>query len=183
MRTQILLVLTAGLVVGPSPLRADNDKSGVEALQGTWRVISQQRAGRATARPKNMLWIVEGETIWLVPGWLAAEKGRAEATERKKPVDKPVGQKGGKQSGSFRGLPMAFRLDPATSPKQIDIDGPKKSVHCGIYKLDGDEWTVCMGVSQPSPSYYKQAKRDENTRPATLSPEAGTVILLKRVRD
>ena len=48
---------------------------------------------------------------------------------------------------------------------------------------DGDELTVCMGVTQPSPSYDKQAKSVENTRPTTISPEAGTVIVLKRIRE
>jgi uncharacterized protein (TIGR03067 family) len=181
MRTWALLALAAGLLVGPGHLRADEDRSDAEALQGTWRVVSQQRAGRATARPNNMLWIVEGETIWLAPGWLAAEQG----SEGRKPAEKGEGQagKGGKQSGPPRGLRMTFRLGPDRAPKQIDIDGPKKGLSYGIYKLDGDEWTVCMGVSQPSPTYDKQAKADESTRPTAIAPESGTVIVLKRVRD
>jgi uncharacterized protein (TIGR03067 family) len=181
MRTSALLAVAAGLLVGPGHLRADEDRSDAKALQGTWRVVSQQRAGRATARPNNMLWIVEGETTWLVPGWLAAEQG----PEGKKPAGKGEGQasKGGKQSGPPRGLRMTFRLDPGKAPKRIDIDGPKKGLSYGIYKLDGDELTVCMGVSQPSPMYDKQAKADESTRPADISPEAGTVIVLRRVRD
>jgi uncharacterized protein (TIGR03067 family) len=132
-----------------------------------------------------MRWVIEGETIWLVPSWLAAERARAEAPDARKPADKPVSQvgKSGKQSGPFRGLQMTYRLDPARSPKRIDIDGPRKALHYGLYKLDGDELTVCMGVSQSSPNYDKQAKSDEGTRPSTISPEEGTVIVLKRVRD
>jgi uncharacterized protein (TIGR03067 family) len=155
--------------------------AGAGSLEGTWRVVSQQRAGRATARPKNMLWIVEGETIWLVPGWLAAEQG----AKGKGPARKRQGQagKGGKQSGPPRGLRMTFRLGSDRALKQITIDGPKKGRSFGIYKLDGDELTVCMGGSQPSPTYDKQAKPDESTRPTAISPESGTVIVLQRVRD
>jgi uncharacterized protein (TIGR03067 family) len=181
MRTWTLLAPAAWLLVAIGPLRADEDRSDARALQGTWQVVSQQQAGRATVRPNNMLWIVEGETIWLVPGWLAAEQ----ASGAKKPTGNREGQagKGGKQSGPPRGLRMTFRLGPDKAPKQIDIDGPKKSSSYGIYKLEGDELTVCMGISQPSLIYDKQAKPDESTRPTAISPEAGTVIVLKRVRD
>lgn len=185
MRTRILLALAAGLLTGNGQLRAEDDKADALALQGTWRVLSQQRAGQATAHPKNMLWVIEGETIWLVPGWLVVEGGGKQAAEGKKPTDTVPGQpsKGGKQLGAVRGFGMTFRLGLGKSPKEIDIDGPKKALHYGIYKLDGDELTVCMGVSQPSPTFDKQAKADEDYRPARISPEAGTVIILQRVKD
>jgi uncharacterized protein (TIGR03067 family) len=142
-------------------------------------MVSQQRAGRATARPKNMKWVIQGDTIWLV-----VERGPVEPPKRKEPAEKSIDQagKGRKQSSLPRGLRMTFRLGPDKSPKQIDIDGPRKATHYGIYKLDGDEVTVCMGVSQASPVYDKRAKSDESTRPAAISPEAGTVIVLKKVK-
>jgi uncharacterized protein (TIGR03067 family) len=146
--------------------------SDAEALQGTWQMVSQQRAGRATARPKNMKWVIDGNAIWLVvefPEEPAKREGQA--------------TKGGKPSGTQRGPRMTFRLSPAMSPKQIDIDGPRKSSSFGIYKLDGDELTVCMGVTQASPTYDKLAKVEESTRPTALDAEAGTVIVLKRVTD
>jgi uncharacterized protein (TIGR03067 family) len=152
-------------------------KPDAEALQGTWQMVSQQHGGWATARPRNMKWVVEGNAIWLV-----VERGAPE----KKPA--PAGGKGPagkdrKQAGPPRGLRMTFRLDPAAAPKRIGIDGPKKSQSYGIYRLDGDELTVCMGVSQSSPTYDPMASGEESTRPATLSPECGTVIVLKRVKD
>jgi uncharacterized protein (TIGR03067 family) len=167
MRTQAWLVLTA-LLVSAGPLPAGEEPSDAAALQGTWRVDCQQRAGRATARPRNMLWVIEGDTIWRVP----------DAPEGKKPAEK-----GAEKSSPPRGLRMTFRLAPERSPKRMDIDGPKKALHYGIYKLEGAGLTVCMGASQPSPSYDKQAKGDESTRPATLSPEAGTVVLLQSVKE
>jgi hypothetical protein len=38
-----------------------------------------------------------------------------------------------------------------------------------------------MGITQASPKYDKGAKNNEKTRPARISPEAGTVIRLKRI--
>jgi uncharacterized protein (TIGR03067 family) len=166
------------------PSQAQQSGPDVEAIQGTWRMVSQQRAGRATARPTNMKWIIEGETIWLV---IDHEGNGAPAEKQpasKKPIEKkesPVG-KGGKPAGPQRGIPMSFRLNPAGSPKRIDIDGPRKGISLGICQLDGDELTLCMGITQASPRYDQRAKNDENSRPARINPEAGTVIVLRRIR-
>jgi uncharacterized protein (TIGR03067 family) len=164
----------------PGQGKAPRDGAAAEALQGTWQVVSQERAGRATARPKNMKWVIEGDTVWLVPGRgpEVVPPGKGQAEKRNVQVGK-----GGKQAGSFQGLRMNFRLDPAKAAKQIDLDGPKKSISYGIYQLDGDELRVCVGITQPSPTYDKQAKGDEHSRPVTLSPDAGTLIVLRRVKE
>ncbi len=179
------LALTAGVLVVANPLKAgDDDRSDASALQGTWQVISQQRAGRATARPRTMLWIVEGETIWLIPSWIA-ERERQASPKDHKPASETLKQgdaKSGKQASSPRGLRMTFRFNTEKSPKHIDIEGLGKSASLGLYKLDGDELTICMGVTQASPVYDKRAKSDESTRPTAINPEAGTVIVLKRIK-
>jgi uncharacterized protein (TIGR03067 family) len=169
----------------PAAPKAKRPGSDAEAIQGTWQMISQQRAGRATARPANMKWIIEDETILLV-----IDRQEAGSYTEKKPADKkttktkerPAG-KGGKASGPQRGPSMSFRLSPSQSPSRIDIDGPGKGNCFGLYKLDGDELTLCMGVTQASPNYDKQAKNDESTRPAAISPDAGTVIVLRRIKE
>jgi uncharacterized protein (TIGR03067 family) len=185
-KTHIVFALTIGLFVVLNPLKADENRSDAVALQGTWQVVSQQRAGRATAKPRSMLWVIEGETIWLMPTWLA-ERERQASPKDTKPVSATPKQdkgtaKGGKPSGSPRGLRMTYRLSSAKSPKHIDIEGLGKSASLGIYKLVGDELTICMGVTMASPVYDKRAKNDESTRPAMISPEAGTVIVLKRIK-
>jgi hypothetical protein len=95
-------------------------------------MVSQQRAGRVTARPTNMKWVVEGDTITLIVARGQEEnlkvKGQAEKHEGK-------GGKDGKPSGKGRGPRMTFRLDPTKSPKQFDVDGPKKSLSLGLYKI------------------------------------------------
>jgi uncharacterized protein (TIGR03067 family) len=162
----------------PGPGLDDGHGADAEAIQGIWQVVCQRRAGRATGRPQNMVWVIDGKSIWLVPGWLAAAQA-PKAT----PPGKTSAGRGGKRAYVGRGLRMRFALDPAKAPKQIDIDGPGKAFHYGVYTLAGDELTVCMGASQQSPSYGGKAKGDESTRPTTVSPEAGTVVVLRRVRD
>jgi uncharacterized protein (TIGR03067 family) len=168
----------------PKPPRARRSGSDAEAIQGTWQMISQQRAGRATARPTNMKWVIEGKTIWLV----IDRNGDGAPAEKKPAAKKPTEKKesrvgkGGKPAGPPRGIPMSFRLSPAGSPKRIDIDGPRKGNSFGIYQLHGDELTLCMGITQASARYDKRAKNDESSRPARISPEAGTVIVLRRIR-
>jgi uncharacterized protein (TIGR03067 family) len=167
MRTRILLTLTVSLLA--APLRADEPKADLKSLQGTWQVVSQQRAGRPTERPRNMQWVIDGDTIWL-------EIERPDP-EGKKPA--------GKAGPSKRGPRMTCRLDAGKTPMQFELDGPKKSTSYGICKIVGDELTVCMGVTCPSSSYDPQAKpaEDAATRPTAFSPEAGTVIVLRRVKD
>ena len=188
-----VLALVIGLFILPTSLKAGDDGSDAAALQGTWQVVSQQRAGRATARPRSMLWIVEGDTIWLVPSWLA-ERERQGSPKESKPMSptpkqgkgtvkgEVQGSKGGKPAGSPRGLRMTFRLNPVKSPKHIDLEGLHKSASLGIYKLEGDALTLCMGITQASPVYDKRARSDKSTRPTAISPEAGTVIVLKRIK-
>jgi uncharacterized protein (TIGR03067 family) len=171
------LIGASWLLIVAAPLWADDIKSDAEPLQGTWRVVSQQRAGRATARPANMKLIIQGDTIWLV-----VEHGPQMALKKQAPAEKGETQasKGGKPSDALRGPRMTFRLHTGKATKQIDIEGPGKSASYGIYRLEGDELTLCMGVTQASPTYDKQAISDESTRPARIDPEAGTVIILKR---
>src|SRR5262249_20132061 len=154
----------------PDQPKAGRPGADTEMIQGAWRLISQQRAGRATARPTNMKWVIEDETIWLV---IEREGEGAPAGKKTAAIGDGQKGKGGKSSGPPRGFPMSFRLGQSQSPKRIDIDGPRKGNSFGIYKLDGDELTVCMGLPQASPSYDKKAKNDESNRPATISPEAG----------
>jgi uncharacterized protein (TIGR03067 family) len=159
-----------------APREADGPAADAKALQGTWEVVSQQRDGRPTGRPRNMRWVIDGDTISLVFG-----KGLGAEAEAKKGA---VGAAASpKLAAAMKGLPMRSRIDAAASPGRIDLDGPKKAVSYGLYRLDGDELTVCMGTTQPSPSYDKQAKGEESRRPTTISPEAGTVIVLRRVKE
>jgi uncharacterized protein (TIGR03067 family) len=143
-----------------------------KGLNGLWRVESQRRAGRPTGRPPGMLWEIDGNTISISPG------GKAQAGGE---------NAGPRQRGRIR---ISYRLDPAAGAGHIELMG-KLSVNPGIYKIEGDTLTVCIASSQASSPYdpgaradvgkSPAAKPDGKTRPAGFSPEAGTLIVLKRV--
>jgi uncharacterized protein (TIGR03067 family) len=79
---------------------------------------------------------------------------------------------------SAGGQPLGYRLGPPGSG-HIDLS-TKVAVCYGIYHLEGDTLTLCIGPAQASAPYDPKAEPDEKTRPARFDPEAGTVIVLKR---
>jgi uncharacterized protein (TIGR03067 family) len=71
--------------------------------------------------------------------------------------------------GSDKSLPLRFTVDPAKSPKRIDVEDEDGVRYPGIYKLNGDQLTVCIA------GYSKKA------RPATFEVKDGAFVLsLKR---
>jgi hypothetical protein len=162
-----------------TPAKGSDQAPDAKALQGTWQVVSQQRAGRPTERPKNMRWVIEGNTISMV---MEGKSVKAAAEGKKAGPDGKSVDGSPKLAAALKGAPLiSGRLDGAASPPRVDLNVLKRAVY-GIYRLEGDELTLCLGVTQPSPAYDKQAKGDEGTRPAVISPEAGTVIVLQRVK-
>jgi hypothetical protein len=111
-----------------------------------------------------------------VTGWRVGDRINVTATSRSR-----VNQRQTLRPGP--GIEPAYteeRLNPAKSPKNIDLAGLGKSASLGLYKVDGDELTICKGVTMAYSVYDKRAKTDETTR--ALSPEAGTVIVLRRIK-
>ena len=54
---------------------------------------------------------------------------------------------------NFDPIEFAYRLDPAATPRAVDLTLPTRGVTFrGIYKLDGDDLTICMsnGGSRPT---------------------------------
>jgi uncharacterized protein (TIGR03067 family) len=55
----------------------------------------------------------------------------------------------------------SFKLDPATKPKNIDLQGDGRVAH-GIYKFDGDTLTICGDESgKPRPTEFESKKGSE----------------------
>src|SRR5262249_10846229 len=67
--------------------------------------------------------------------------------------------------------PFRYRLGSA-KPGHIDLS-IKAAVSYGIYHLEGDTLTLCIGPPQASPPYIPKAKPDQKTRPTRFDPRAG----------
>jgi uncharacterized protein (TIGR03067 family) len=101
----------------PGAPKGGAGKTDLEKLQGTWTFVS-----------------------------LETGEGKAPEEEVKAFTIVIKDDKGTMTDGKGRTQEGILRLDPGKKPKEIDMtvneDG-KEEVHLGIYKLEGDTWTVC----------------------------------------
>jgi uncharacterized protein (TIGR03067 family) len=142
----ILTFSTAALVADPP--KAD-DKDDVKKLQGTWQATT---------------WIDHG----MQPG---PEDEVKEFRLKFKDNSVIFGRRKGVEDQGQK-----YTLDPSKQPKWIDIDMGEKPLGLGIYKIEGDDLTICVvgstnsGKPSPRPSEFK-AKKDQHT-----------LLVLKRVK-
>jgi len=144
MTTTVALFLTA-LVLPTDAPKDDAVAREVKRHQGTWAVTSFVRGGKES--PKSLT----DSIVRVVDG------------------DHVVWKRDGK---SFAGTTVT--LDPSKSPKTIDIladGGPARGEPVlGIYKLEGDELTICTADAG-------------NDRPGTFDAPAGskrTLVTFRR---
>jgi uncharacterized protein (TIGR03067 family) len=120
MRRLFLPVLAAGLLLAAAAF-ADEAKTDGAALQGTWRLASLEVDGRPIAVQD------------MVPHARLVISGTKYAFT----LDDTR-------------LELTPKLDPAKKPKAIDLtvaEGPQKGqTFHGIYKLEGDTYTVCRST-------------------------------------
>lgn len=115
----VFLTSLVGLLAVCGPARAE-DKKVADNLDGKWELVFETLDGVATD---------PGE----VKGRFVVSKGEKLTAYFK---DKVLGT-------------ATQKLDPGKSPKHVDVtyeDGPIKGTTLkGIYKLEGDTLTICMG--------------------------------------
>jgi RNA polymerase sigma factor (sigma-70 family) len=117
----LALAVVAGAVVGVRQVLADKpaaagkgaDQKDQEDIVGTWVLVSEERGGQK----------VEEEDKGLQLILTAAGKATQKQGEREE-----VG---------------TYKLDPAKTPKEIDVSADKRMLP-GIYKLKGDTLTLCI---------------------------------------
>src|SRR5579872_4111586 len=142
------------LVVQATPLllRADNDdvKKEMKLLEGKWKAVGLEVMGNAS--PKDQ-----------VP-----------------PFNIVIGADG-KSKGDFMGNELQFTMtiDPKKNPKTIDnfheAGDQKGKKQYGIYKLDGDKFTVC--ISRPG------AMESDRPKEFTTKDSANVIFTFERVKE
>jgi hypothetical protein len=142
---------------------------------GLRTILDRVESPRATALPLPAK--PGGDAKELLGAWRVEAQYRAG-----RPIDRPSPMtlkiEGNVMILSSVVQPFRYRLG---SPESGRIDlRTKAAVFYGIYHLQGDTLTLCIGPAQTSASYDAKATPDEKTRPIRFDPEAGTVIVLKR---
>src|SRR6185437_6378259 len=138
--TAVIVVSFTATVAADAP-KQDDDKGDVKKLQGTWQVIklidSNEKATPAEEAPRLKIELNGDHLIF------RNDKGN-------------------------RVKKMKYKGDAAKKPKAIDIIDIVGSVESeGIYKLDGEELTICFTDSRPGekmaarPTQFKASKRDK----------------------
>jgi RNA polymerase sigma-70 factor (ECF subfamily) len=138
----------------PAKEREDRKKKELEKLRGKWKGVSVEIAGKAL--PED----VAGSTVWDI----GDEKITAKAPNIKEGKEEEV---------------WPFHIDPTEKPAHLDAEGEvdgKKIVMKGIYKLDGDELTVCLfGADGGRPAEFSSSDLSNG--------EKGGNMLLKFKRE
>jgi uncharacterized protein (TIGR03067 family) len=141
------------------PFLAADDKEAaakkeLEALQGEWHVASVSGLGR------SLPWMdyrdagvtIKGSELSskLFTGSQVSTFGRV--GKRTTPALRPVlGTilRDREKTDEPKLQPLTFRLDPAASPKAIDVEfkaGPDALTLLGVYAIDGDHLKLCLAV-------------------------------------
>lgn len=121
-----LMIMIAGASLGANNPPDAAAKKDLDALQGTWSLVSAMQDGKALPKDK-----VEQTTIVFKGNTFRFPELAEYATSR-------VG---------------TIKLDANKSPKHMDASSTKGEVMLGIYELQGDRYKVCfaqVGKARPA---------------------------------
>jgi len=128
MKRQALLVLAVGLLIAADAPKDDATKKERERLQGTWKIVSVQRAGKEEEKPVNTVATVVGNKFTTKADGKTIRAGtlKLDPSQQPKAVDATY------------------------------TDGPDKGkTFQGIYTLEGDTWKICYsGPDQERPKAF-----------------------------
>ena len=132
------LCLTLALTVS-APAGKDPPKKEAPSLAGDWAVESAVIGGKRDDPPAGTTWAftADGKSVLSVAGGKGAGPG-----------------------------PSTYTVDAKKDPAQVDIAaGPKGMPMKGIYRVEGDTLTLCLGL-------------DKEDRPAAFESKAGDKVIL-----
>jgi len=110
---KIVAVLAVGLLIAADDKKDDKDKDA-KRLEGTWAVVSMEHEGRKAPDEQ-----AKGVTLTFTADGKVTVKERDKETK------------------------VSYKLDAGKKVKQITLDGDGEKTLYGIYKLDGDNLTIC----------------------------------------
>lgn len=112
------------------------EDGGVEALKGTWQMVSGTRPGNVAIpedEVKQFTMVIDDSTL----------------THRK--------------DGKDYGGPRSYTIDPAKTPKEIDLEYKEGAAagarRLGIYELDGDTLKISLGSPDRRPTGFDPKSR------------------------
>lgn len=120
MRWNCVMTVVVGLLLA-SQASADDAQKDLDALQGTWKLVSAERDGKAIA---------------------ADEVQKTRITFQKDTFDFPDA------AGIGTSKKGTIKVDPTKKPKSMDATSSnaddKGKVSLGIYEINGDDYKVCF---------------------------------------
>jgi uncharacterized protein (TIGR03067 family) len=114
MAWKTLTVLALGLLIGADDAKKDAKDQDENKIQGTWVVVSVERDGQKASDEE-----IKDKTVTF-------------AAESKVTVKMPDKEINGK-----------YKIDAGKKPKHITLEATSEKTLFGIYKLDGDNLTIC----------------------------------------
>jgi uncharacterized protein (TIGR03067 family) len=139
MKTHPVLILFLGLLLTACGQKRNGSESKDEdRIQGTWKVVEVEEKGGQRS---------------------------AEDIKDSKLIVK------GDQMDFVRGaetVRVSYRLDPASNPKAIDLEEPKRGTLRGIYLLEEKKLTICISFAwgaegKERPSHFKATRENRLT--------------------
>jgi uncharacterized protein (TIGR03067 family) len=127
-------LIVVGARVAEPEAKGEKTKTDHDLIQGRWKVISVEEAGKAPPVPDDLRFVITADTLFIRPG-----------------KDDPIGM-------TYKLDPTK---QPKAMDTTHEIDPGKPIVQLAIYSLDGDELKLCLeAAGKPRPTKFASKAGD-----------------------